>query len=164
MAPKTAAPKSRSKTSNATTPRKTKAAPKSLLGKGARCVSIFGPFNSKALVEMSVDLAAQLFGEVPLFQAGDARVVDAVQRDIDDLAKRDEGLAQSALAATAMQMAYELQNPYNSATSKAQCAKSLREALADLREMAPPAVLKDGVDDLSTHRAKRRERSAVAAD
>lgn len=129
---------------------------------GVRCLSIFGPFNSRALVEMSVDQAKQLFGDLPLFAAGDSRPVDAVERDLEDLRSRDKALAESALAAAALQMAYELANPYNSATSKAQCVKSLREALADLREMAPPAVPKDGVDEVNQRRQQRRAGKAAA--
>lgn len=120
-----------------------------------RVCSVYGPFNNRVLVDMPIDLAHELFGESFLADSKLTRLIEAVERDIAELAKRDPGLADSALAATAVAMAYEIAHPFNSATSKSMCAKQLREALEELRDLAPDRPEEDGVDDLSKRRAKR---------
>jgi hypothetical protein len=87
------------------------------------------------------------------------KVTEAVQRDLDRLAKHDKTLAESGLAATALALATALDDPGNSATSKAMCAKALAETVRQLRELAPEEKRKDKVDDLSAHRAARRARA-----
>lgn len=82
-------------------------------------------------------------------------VVEAVKRDLESLRERDEKLADSALAASAMALAREL-DAQNSATSKSMCAKALIETLDRLAELAPPAKEADRVDDLASRRAARR--------
>lgn len=82
-------------------------------------------------------------------------VVDAVNRDLDRLRRRDPLLADSALAATALAMAAEI-DAANSATSKSMCEAALQKALDRLAELAPPERERDGLDDLSARRAKRR--------
>jgi hypothetical protein len=56
-------------------------------------------------------------------------VVKAVKRDIADIRKRDKALGDSALAASALVLAEQLDDPENSATAKSMCARALREAL-----------------------------------
>ncbi len=65
-------------------------------------------------------------------------------------------LADSALAATALAMAREIDKPRNSATSKSMCAARLTDALEELRALTPPAKESDGVDDLKRRRAERK--------
>jgi hypothetical protein len=65
-------------------------------------------------------------------------------------------LADSALAATALAMAREIDKPRNSATSKSMCAARLTDALEQLRALTPPAEESDDVDDLKRRRAERR--------
>lgn len=89
-------------------------------------------------------------------RSGPLRVVDAVQRDLDEIAKRDPDLARSAHAATALALAREMDGS-NSATSKSMCAKALTETMDRLRELAPEEEPDDAVDDLER---KRRERLA----
>lgn len=79
----------------------------------------------------------------------------AVGRDIRDLAKRDQKLAKSGLAASAIALAREIDIPKNSATSKSMCARALAETLERLRALAPPAEEADGIDDLASRRTKR---------
>jgi len=86
-------------------------------------------------------------------------VVKAVEGDLKRLAKRDRVLADSALAATALALAAEIDGD-NSATSKSMCARALAECLERLWDQAPPAEESDGVDDLAKRRAKRRSASA----
>lgn len=88
------------------------------------------------------------------------KVTDAVKRDLAQIAKRDKALARSGLAASALALAKALDEPKNSATSKSMCARSLKETLDRLRELAPPAKERDNVDDLSARRAARRAKSA----
>lgn len=122
-------------------------------GVPAYVVSIF---KKRALLEVSTDTAEELFGR-PLAQCGRTHTIEAVERDIAEITKRDRESGESGMAAAALRMAYELEVPWNSATSKAQCAKSLRELLQTLFERAPEAPKKDGVDALSAERDARRQ-------
>jgi hypothetical protein len=133
-----------------------------LFKSGARVVSVFGPFNSRAIIEVSADLAQHLFRE-PLPEAGRTGVIDAVAHDVKEIRERDEGLAESAHAATAVRLAYELEHPFNSATSKAACAKTLNETMDRLRELAPEQPKKDRVDEIGAKRAKRRGKAATSS-
>lgn len=125
-----------------------------LFATGARVISVFGPFNSRTLIEVSTDLASKVFKD-PLSRSGPTNVIDAVGRDLEAIRKLSPALAESALAATATKLAYELEDPYNSATSKSMCAKALNETLERLRELAPAAKEADGIDELSSRRAER---------
>lgn len=82
-------------------------------------------------------------------------VVEAVERDLALIAERDKGLAESALAASALVLAAELDSAGNSATSKSMCARALREALDRLRELAPAEAEEDKLDELGSRRAAR---------
>jgi broad specificity phosphatase PhoE len=66
----------------------------------------------------------------------------------------------SSHAATALALAAEIDSAGNSATSKSMCAKVLLETLAKLRELSPPAVAADKLDDLAAKRQKRRNKAA----
>lgn len=87
-------------------------------------------------------------------------VLEATQRDIAEIAKRDKGLAASGLAALAEQLAKELDSSGNSATSKSMCAKALMDALDRLRDLAPAEQAKGRIDELGSRRAKRRASAA----
>lgn len=119
-------------------------------------------FNSRALVEMSTAAAEALFGG-SLRDAGPSRTIRGVEADLADLRTRSTELADSAFAGSAMTLAYEIDNPFNSATSKAMCAKALLDLMNRLRELAPPEEKRDGLDDLATRRAKRLNGGAAAA-
>lgn len=82
-------------------------------------------------------------------------VVAAVQRDLDAIADRDAALAVSGLACSALALARRVDDPENSATSVAACARALNETMATLRELVPPAAEADRVDDIAAARAKR---------
>lgn len=88
----------------------------------------------------------------------DRTVVGAVERDLEEIAGRDPLLAGSTLAMSALMLARELDSGANSATSKSMCAKVLVETMAKLHELAPPAVRKDGIDELKEKRDGRRSR------
>lgn len=62
-------------------------------------------------------------------------VVAAVERDLGRL---DVSAREGALAATALELAAQLDEPENSATSKSMCARALTETLEKLRALAPP--------------------------
>jgi hypothetical protein len=126
-------------------------------------MSVFGPFASKALVLMSVEEAMKLVPDADLGAARPSRVVDAAEHEIERIRERDPDLADSAVAASAIAMAYEIEHPFNSATSKSMCQARLVEAMKTLRELAPPEERpKDGIDQLRERRAKRRARSAAS--
>lgn len=129
---------------------------------GARVVSVFGPFNSRVLIEMAADTAALMFpgGSFP----GPSGVSDAIARDLEELRQRDSVLAESALAASARVMARELDHPYNSANAKSLCQARLADTMRELRALAPPEEAKDGIDQLAERRAQRRDGVAETAD
>jgi RNA 3'-terminal phosphate cyclase len=83
-------------------------------------------------------------------------VVAAVQRDLAALRQVDAKLADSALAATALELAKQLDEGENSATSKSMCARTLQEIMKELRALAPAEREADGIDDLAARRASRR--------
>lgn len=116
----------------------------------SRVLSVFGPFNSCTLVMIPTELATSVFGNL----ADKARpdVVEAVEKDLVRLPK---DLAGSALAQSALALAYEIQNPFNSATSKSMCTRELREALDRLRALAPVKKERTQLDDLRDRRSRR---------
>lgn len=90
----------------------------------------------RALVEMPAELAFQIARadrDNPLV----AVVLRGVYRDLSKIAVLAPELAESALAGTAIRMASELENPYNSATSKSMCARALIETMEQIRSLAP---------------------------
>lgn len=131
--------------------------------RGARVVSVFGPFGSRTLVDMPTGLAVDLF-EVPLGEAARTDVIDAALREVAGVRSRDPELADSALAASAVALAYEIAHPWNSATSKSMCARELREHMDRLRELLPPEEDRNPVDDLRVRRTARRAGMAAAED
>lgn len=128
-------------------------------GSEARIVSVFkvGPFAELALVLMSVEAAQQIA------TASDNRgvVVEGVAKDLDAIREAAAPLADSALAGSAMTLALEMENPYNSATSKSMCANSLLATMNRLTELLPPKQETSALDDL---RARREARRAVARE
>ena len=91
-------------------------------------------------------------------ESGDPKVTAAIRRDIAELPPE---LATSGLAALALALATQIDDPANSATSKSMCAGQLRDTLRDLRELTPADEEADELDDLASRRATRR--SGVAA-
>jgi hypothetical protein len=79
-------------------------------------------------------------------------VVAAVERD---LAKLPADLRDSALAATALVMAKQLDYERTSPTARSMCARVLLDTLDRLRELAPEDTKKDKLDDLAGRRAAR---------
>ena len=79
-------------------------------------------------------------------------VVEAVERELRSLGDASE----SGLAASALVLAAELDDPGNSATSKSMCARALRETLDRLRQLSPQADAADRVDELAAKRSARR--------
>ncbi len=84
-------------------------------------------------------------------------VAEAVERELVELAKRDKAVAESALGASAMVLAREMDTVGNSATSKSMCARALLETMNRLNELAPEAIAGDKLDDLAKRREKRRK-------
>jgi hypothetical protein len=78
-----------------------------------------------------------------------------VARDIERL---DAHLAESALAATALALAVELDREGVSATAKSMCARALTEVMTRLRELQPPEPAEDAVDELASRRQRRLAR------
>lgn len=124
------------------------------LGESARIVSVakVGPFTEVAFVVMPIEAAKQF---IETDKAPASIAVTNVLADIDQIRQSDPALADSGLAATAFAMALELENPYNSATSKSMCARALMDALNRLRELCPPEEKRDDLDDLASRRADR---------
>ena len=131
---------------------------------GARVVSVYGPFNSRVMFEMSAEAAAMLFSK-DLGLSGRTNVVDALERELAELRKVSPELADSALAVATLQLAYEIEHPYNSATSKANCHARIQEAMDRLRELAPTEEKKGVLHDIKSGRTLRlAEGSAAGSD
>jgi len=62
------------------------------------------------------------------------------------------------LAAAAIALARDLDDPGNSATSHAMCSKALLDVMNRLRELAPPKQRDDGIDKIAAKHGRRRER------
>lgn len=139
---------------------KAKAPRDDLYKRGARVVSVFGPFNSKVLIEMGTEVAQEYFPQ-GLGASCRTSVITAAEHDVEAIRSRSPSLADSALAASAIALAYEIEHPHNSATSKSMCAREMRDTFDRLKEQAPEEQTKDGLDDLSAARAKRRQKSAT---
>jgi hypothetical protein len=77
-------------------------------------------------------------------------VVAAVGRDLEEIRQRAPEVADSALAASAVALAYEIDKASNSATSKSMCARAMHEALDKLRELTPPKQEDDRIDNLAS--------------
>lgn len=130
-----------------------------------RIVSVadLGPFEKVAIVVMPLESAKTLCGDP---SARIAPVLEGVYRDLlafAELGEAGEALANSALGGTALALALELENPYNSATSKSMCAGQLRDTLDRLRELAPVKEEGDELDELAAERKRRRDGVAGAA-
>lgn len=91
-------------------------------------------------------------------------VVRAVRADLRKLEERSPGVSKTALAATALAMARELDDHENPASGKAACALRLTLAMGEIRlsvlqARAQPAEVEpekeDGVDQLAAKRAAR---------
>ena len=93
----------------------------------------------------------------------DPSVAESVRRDLAEIGKRDQALADGSLAALILQLAKEIDAPKNSLTSKSMAGRTLTDALAELRELAPDEKKDDPVADLASEREKRRRRSPKAA-
>lgn len=122
---------------------------------------MFGPFNSRTLVELPTDRAMELFPDGALGAAAASRTVDAVELDLEVIRQQAPDVADSTIAASALALAYEMDDPYNSATSKSMCARVLLDTMERLRELAPPAQEADTVDDLTAARIRRLQRDAA---
>lgn len=127
-------------------------------GQGARVMSVFGKGKyRRVLVEMSPQLAQEQFGAMPLWQAGPTTAVDATESELARIRKRKAEVADSALAAAALRMAFEIDHPYNSATAKANCVNELHKIMDRLLELAPAGEEQKGaLDELKARRAKRK--------
>jgi hypothetical protein len=87
-------------------------------------------------------------------------VEQAVLKDLEAFPALKDG----GLAAAALQMARELDDPSNSATSKSMCAKALTELMARIAELAPPVKEADRIDDIAERRRRRLEGQPKPAD
>lgn len=82
-------------------------------------------------------------------------VAASVRGELELMADRAPEIRGSALAALAVAMAREVDNPDNSATSKSLCAGRLIDAVDRLRQMVPAEAQADGLDDLAARRDRR---------
>lgn len=123
----------------------------------ARVVSVFRN-GLYVLVEMHVDRVADVFGDLPLDSSSGTETIDATRAELEEIRSRDPQVADSALGAAALRMAYELDHPFNSATAKSYCVKELRQTMDRLRELSPPAPKQAGtLHEIRQTRASRRK-------
>lgn len=128
-----------------------------------RVISVDGPFNSRVLVDMSADEASRLLeDDEQLSSLAPSVVSEGVERDIASIARGDDAVAGSALAGAARVLAWQMENPYASATAKSMCSKELRETLERLRALAPPVETEDEIERARKRRAGRLARQSAA--
>jgi hypothetical protein len=72
-----------------------------------------------------------------------------------DLAALPLNLRRCALAELALRLGADIDSDNTSAATRARLAGQLREALRELRELAPPAVQTDALDEFSRRREAR---------
>ncbi|MBC6458412.1 hypothetical protein [Actinomadura sp. HBU206391] len=84
------------------------------------------------------------------------KLVDAVQADLD---RWGPAVAETALAASALDLARRLDTPDVTPTPASMLHAQLRATLADLQKLAPDQSASDEIDDLE---AKRKERRSSA--
>jgi hypothetical protein len=129
---------------------------------GTSVLSVFSN-GQRVLVEMGVERALEEFGDAPLAKAGRCEVVDATERELVALRKETPKVADSALAAAALRMAFEIDHPYNSATAKSNCVSELHKVMDRLYELAGEEAKASGtggkVDELRARRTRRRAAS-----
>lgn len=87
-------------------------------------------------------------------------VVEALERDVAALGVLPAG--SEAVVASAFALARELDDR-NSATSKSMCARALREAMGEIRGLAPAKAAPDALDELAGRRQTRRSRARKAS-
>lgn len=80
-------------------------------------------------------------------------IVAAVERDLKRWGPK---LAESALAASALDMARALDEPSTNPTPRSMLHAQLRMTLTELAKLAPPEAADDGIDELSKKRDARR--------
>ncbi len=125
-----------------------------LFKRGARVLNVY---RSRTVIELSTPLASFLF-ERPLEDSGTMSTVDAVEADLALIRSRDPRVADGAIAAGALRMAHEIEDPFNSATAKSMCMKALQAAMDRLLELSPPGQEEEGkLHDLKKARAARRK-------
>jgi hypothetical protein len=81
-------------------------------------------------------------------------VLTAVESDLKVLGKRRPDLPDTALAASARELARQLDDPDNSATSKSMCSRALTETMERLEQMAPPKKEGDWIDSIKNRRSR----------
>jgi hypothetical protein len=80
-------------------------------------------------------------------------IVAAVERDLKRWGPK---IAQSALAASALDMARILDDPATNPTPRSMLHAQLRMTLSELAKLAPPEAADDSVDELTKKRNERR--------
>jgi hypothetical protein len=83
-------------------------------------------------------------------------VTEAVEQDLEAMRAHAPEVADSALAASALALAALCDDEESSTTSRAMCHRALHEALAALRDLAPPVKKADGIDEINRKREARR--------
>jgi argininosuccinate synthase len=113
---------------------------------------------------MPAEYALELFRDIGQPESR-SLVIQAVEHEIGALEERAAATGtefRESYAAVAVEMALQLEHPFNSATSKSMCAKALNETMDKLHALAPTEQSGDGVDELQKKRDTRRQAAAVA--
>jgi hypothetical protein len=83
-------------------------------------------------------------------------VTEGVEADLALWEKRLPGITDSSLARLAVALASGIDAERGSLTAVSNASNSLKAVLEDLRDMLPPEVAKDELDELNKRRQKRR--------
>lgn len=125
---------------------------------------VVSAYKGRAMVEMTVDEAKALLAVDNLDDARPALVIEAAERDVERIRRRDPDLADSVLSASMIAMAYEVANPYNSSTSKSMCQARIEATMDTLRALMPPERKRDSIDELADKRTNRLAARVATAE
>ena len=87
----------------------------------------------------------------PITVSDTSPMVAAVTADLERW-----GLAKTALAASALDLARVLDDPATNPTPRSMLHAQLRATLTELAKIAPPEVTSDGIDEIAKKRDERR--------
>lgn len=89
-------------------------------------------------------------------------VVEALERDLTEWGKVNPVVPVCAMAALALRLASDLDNPRTSANAASMVSNALKDALKELAAMVPESAGKDSIDELAEQRRQRLARRSTA--
>lgn len=89
-------------------------------------------------------------------------VTEAVSSELEEFERRVPGLGSGALAAMALSLAADMDDPHTGSTSRSMVSKELRDTLAALRALAPARTEGSPLDEIRARRDAKVARQSGA--